>query len=86
MEPETEVELLRTVNATHKMVERLNTAVLGDEGAGIPGHGKRIEDSEDHIEKINGKLNRFWGVGAALSFIWGLAVTIVVAFKDKIFS
>ena len=86
MEPETEAQLIKTVTETHEMVGRLNVAVMGDEEAGIPGHGKRliaVEDKADKTDKrVTTGLAKFYAIGGTLSVIWGM----IVAFKDRIFS
>jgi len=78
MKPETEVELLRTVKETHSMVERLNTAVMGDPGAGIPGHGKRLTNVEEKADKTDRRvttgLAKFYAIGGTLSIVWGIVV------------
>ena len=86
MEPETEAQLIKTVTETHEMVGRLNVAVMGDDEAGIPGHGKRLIQVEEKADKTDRRvttgLAKFYAIGGTLSFIWG----VVIVFKDKIFS
>ncbi len=92
MNPEETKHVIDTVNSSavliqemNKNVTRLNTAVLGDDDAGIEGLAERVVNVEKKATKTENNMNKkvayFYGIGAALSFIWGM----LIAFKDKLF-
>jgi hypothetical protein len=67
--------LLQEVNSE---VKRLNTAVLGDDVAGIQGLATRVEAVEKKSEKHGIFMIK------ALT-VWGVICGAVVVFKDKLF-
>jgi len=66
------------------MVERLNTAVIGDKPAGVEGLAARVRTVEKKTEDALTGLRKFYTIGGTLSVIWGGIVSMIAIFKDKI--
>jgi len=68
-----------------KMVERLNTSVLGDEDAGVPGLAQRVAANEKKTNDALTGIRKFYTVAGTLGVIWGGIVTVIAIFKNHIF-
>ena len=66
------------------MVERLNTAVIGDKPAGVKGLAARVETVEKKTEDALTGLRKFYTIGGTLSVIWGGFISMIAIFKDRI--
>ena len=65
-------------------VTRLNTAVIGDESAGVTGVCKRLGKVEHKIETVQDEVKCLKTVGSTLGVIWGAVITVIAVFKHKI--
>lgn len=87
MNEEQTKQVMDTVNSTNVLVQqmnydikRLNTAVLGDDEAGIDGLADRVGKTEGNIDDLHTKMS--WAKG--VSYAAGLFVAFMAFIKDHI--
>jgi len=84
MTPEQSKQVIETVNSSAVIIQsmnvevrRLNTAVLGDDDAGIPGLAGRME-------KVEKKVSKHGTFMVKVLAAWSAVCAFVVMFKDKL--
>ena len=77
-------EILDTMRAMKEDVVRLNTAVIGDEKAGVSGLALRMSDNEKKTEDALTYVKSFRLVGSTIGVIWGVVIALIAIFKHKI--
>jgi len=90
--------IMNSVNATNMLVQdigkkqsehseqvkRLNTAVLGDDDAGIPGLADRVTENEATSDLHAANFTKLKTVGGVLSVLWFGVLGILALVKDHL--